>query len=527
MPTPINVQQLRSCLTGYDTELAGYLIQGFSTGFDLCNTSYSINDSVKNQISANQLPDIVDKKINKEIHLGRIKGPFDTPPLNNLVISPLGIRPKKVAGEYRVIHNLSHPYNGGSVNAGIPREAASVQYSDLSVAIQHILHFGQYTFLAKSDIQSAFRIIPIKPDNYHLLGFTWKGKFYYDCCLPMGASSSCAIFEKFSTSLEWMISQQLKTVKVVHVLDDFLFIGPSYQSCLHALKLFKSLCVQLGVPLAPDKTVGPTMILPFLGITLNTETMSAALPPDKVTKFTELIDNFLAVKAVTLKQLQSLNGMLNFACQIILPARAFSRRLYDLSIGLNKPYYRVKMNRQVKADLKVWKAFLANYNYRTFFLEKIWLNSTQLSLYTDAASTVGFGAKFGKHWFADIWPSTCSHYHITILELYPIVLALLIWTSHLANKCLHIYTDNQAVSYILNNFTSKEPTIMNLIRKLVLHCMTNNILIKASYYPGHLNKTADMLSRLQVQQAKEIDLELEETPTGIPPHLQLDRLLTD
>lgn len=48
--------------------------------------------------------------------------------------------------------------------------------------------------MAKTDIEDAFRIIPIHPSDYHLLGFIWEGQFYYDKCLPMGASSSCQIF---------------------------------------------------------------------------------------------------------------------------------------------------------------------------------------------------------------------------------------------------------------------------------------------------------------------------------------------
>ena len=43
--------------------------------------------------------------------------------------------------------------------------------------------------LAKTDIKSAFRIIPIHPNDYPLLGMEWLGRFYYDRCMPMGCSS--------------------------------------------------------------------------------------------------------------------------------------------------------------------------------------------------------------------------------------------------------------------------------------------------------------------------------------------------
>ena len=69
----------------------------------------------KNLASALQHPVIVDNKLEKEISLNRIAGPFPSPPFSNLVISPLGVVPKKAEGEFRLIHHLSYP-EGGSVN---------------------------------------------------------------------------------------------------------------------------------------------------------------------------------------------------------------------------------------------------------------------------------------------------------------------------------------------------------------------------------------------------------------------------
>ena len=55
--------------------------------------------------------------------------------------------------------------------------------------------------MAKTDTDSAYRIIPIHPLDYPLLGFRFQGSYYYDRSLPMDASSSCAILERFSASL--------------------------------------------------------------------------------------------------------------------------------------------------------------------------------------------------------------------------------------------------------------------------------------------------------------------------------------
>ena len=81
------------------------------------------------------------------------------------------------------------------------------------------------SYLAKTEIKSVFRIIPVSPLDYPLLRIKWDNQHYFDRCLAMGLKSSCAIFEKFSTSLEWLAVHYLKVSAVLHILDDFLFIA--------------------------------------------------------------------------------------------------------------------------------------------------------------------------------------------------------------------------------------------------------------------------------------------------------------
>ena len=168
---------------------------------------------------------VVTDKINKELQLGQFSGPYEVSPYLHFVVSPLGVREKKTPSQYRIIHNLSYPYDETSVNAGVPKQSASVTYASISDAAKHVVGMGQHCFLAKTDIKSAFRIVPVHPKDRHLLGFRWQGHLYFDNCLPIGCSSSCRIFETFSSSLEWIITRRLPLVKVVHVQDDFLFIA--------------------------------------------------------------------------------------------------------------------------------------------------------------------------------------------------------------------------------------------------------------------------------------------------------------
>lgn len=80
--------------------------------------------------------------------------------------------------------------------------------------------------MTKTDIKSAFRIILVHPDDHPLQGMKWENRCYYDRYLPMGCSSSCAIFEAFSTALEWIAVHRLGVSSVLQTLDDiFIYCG--------------------------------------------------------------------------------------------------------------------------------------------------------------------------------------------------------------------------------------------------------------------------------------------------------------
>jgi hypothetical protein len=79
------------------------------------------------------------------------------------------------------------------------------------------------------------------------------------------------------------------------------------------------------VPLAEDKTIEPVQILTFLGIEFDTLKMELRLPSEKISEIKITLELFMHVRKVTLRKLQSLIGLLNFACQVIAPGRALSK----------------------------------------------------------------------------------------------------------------------------------------------------------------------------------------------------------
>ena len=516
--TPVKVNRLTHYLSGYPYAKRQYLLNGFTNGFSIqCLLSPSHLES-PNLKSAVDNPSAVNAKLTKEIDAGRIAGPFEFPPFPQFIISPLGLVPKKTPSEFRLIHHLSFP-RGSSVNDGIPRDFSSVHYASTDDAISLIKQLGSGCFMAKTDIASAFRIIPIHPHDFRLLGMKWQGNYYFDRCLQMGCSTSCSIFESFSTALEWIAKKVLGTQAIIHILDDFFIVADTEAACGAQLEKFLTLCDDLGVPIAEGKTMGPFTSLQFAGISLDSITMQASLPDDKLAKCREQLTLCYRRKSVTLRELQSLIGLLNFTCSVIVPGRAFLRRLIDLTKGVRNPRHFIRVTRECKLDIQVWLSFLQQYNGKSFFLPDRWLTSKNLQLYTDSAGSLGYGAVFGRHWFYGSWPEKWKSFNITLLELYPIVIAAEIWGHLMANRCVVFFTDNRALVDIINKQTAKERGVMVLIRHLVLCCLRHNILFRSKHVLGVLNRECDLLSRLQVEEFRHLASRADEQPTAVPQHL--------
>lgn len=258
----------------------------------------------------------------------------------------------------------------------------------------------------------------------------------------------------------------------------------------------------------------------FAGIELDSVLMEARLPLDKLNRCSTLLLEFLRRKKATLREVQSLTGLLNFACSVIVPGRAFSRRLIDLTVGIQCPHHLIRLSKDVKEDLKIWQSFLAKFNGRSFFLEETWYSSTKLDLYTDASGAVGFGAIFGSRWCFGKWPASWSYRNIAILEFYPIVLSLYLWGHAMRNRCALFFTDNESLVHVINKQSSKDKSLMFFVRKLVLICLEYNIVFKAKHIAGVKSRLADSLSRLSVQNFKQLaPSHVDKLPTEIPLHL--------
>ncbi|MES9881498.1 MAG: reverse transcriptase domain-containing protein [Sedimenticola sp.] len=522
MPTPVKSDVLLSHLDGYPPAEVAFLVSGFREGFRI-PVSYDVLPRMcRNHPSATNQYEIVNTKLKRELESGRVIGPFPAP-LPDLVCSPLALIPKKESGHYRLIHDLSYP-KCNSVNMAIDKDYTQVIYDSIDTVIHKVKLKGRHCLMAKCDIQDAYRIVPIHPSDRHLLGFSWTNadnvkEFFMDACLAMGLSLSCQLFNRLSAALQWIVESK-GLASMSHIIDDFFFCGVAVTAeCSSALHSFLEMCSDIGIPIKHEKTTDPCTCLTIYGFEVDSDAMVVRLPIDKVKKIIVELQTMAKRRKVTLHALQSLIGLLNFATACIVPGRCFLRRLYNLTIGVTCPMFYIRLSKEARADLHMWLLFMESFNGKCLFLHDSWISSDSLHLHTDAASTVGFSAVLGKHWFAETWPPEFGQYHINILELFPIVLAVQIWGHKLENHKIMFHSDNEATVHVLNKTTCKDPIMMRLVRRLVLLSMKHNILFRAVHVPGKANKVADFLSRFQFQAAFQCAPQLQRVPLKLPPEM--------
>jgi len=264
----------------------------------------------------------------KEVSRGHTAGPFSSPPLPTLQCSPLGLVPKK-DGSWRIIMDLSSP-RGSSINDFISKEDYTSHYTTFDHALALVSSFGTGALMAKLDLEHAFHLCPVSPSDWDFLSMHWQGKFYVDLRLPFGLRSSPFLFNCLTDAFEWILKHNYAISALMYYLDDYLTVGPpSSPLCASQVDFMVKTADHLGIPLAPNKLEGPTSRLVFLGILIDSNLMECSLPPDKLSELMTELHTWSSQKKCVKRELLSLIGKLNLACQIIPACHIFLQCLID------------------------------------------------------------------------------------------------------------------------------------------------------------------------------------------------------
>ena len=427
-----------------------------------------------------------------------------------------------------------------------------MKYHDLDYAIRNCLKLVELLdcsksekilYLATSDLESAFRILPLSKGAWRWLIMKAKhpisnNLFYFlDKTLPFGSRISCAHFTKVSNAIQHLVEHRAGRSHVVtNYLDDFLFIDLSRVGCNNLVSIFLVICAEIGFPVSMEKTVWAEKQTVFLGMLLLGDTLHVSVPETKRLKAQNMLIYLIDKPKATVKELERLCGLLNFLNRAVVPGRSFTRRMYAKFAGFQytshkeldsvkvrgilKPHHHVKLDQEFKNDCKVWLNFLGNLSavcrpFIDFKLNRF--SADSLFFYTDSSKNplLGFGCIFNRNWTYSQWEKGFVERvdpSIGYLELYAACVGIFLWAPSLRNGRFQIWCDNKSACDMINSGVSKCKNCQYLLKMLALNNLIHNRRVFADYITSKANHLSDKLSRLKIRSFKR------DAPLGINPY---------
>ena len=143
-----------------------------------------------------------------------------------------------------------------------------------------------------------------------------------------------------------------------HYLDDFFVILPPNGDAAQFSEDFDIVCNDCGLKVNHIKDEEGTSV-EFLGIQFDSEKMEVRLPLDKLERARKSVKALLNRRSIPYDELELAVGLLSFSAKVVVPGRAFLRRLYSALFKKRGYYYITAI---IAADLRWWDIFLFKWN---------------------------------------------------------------------------------------------------------------------------------------------------------------------
>lgn len=467
-----------------------FLLRGLTEGFRVVDEGFTPEPvEVDNYKSALDRRDSVENQILEELSEGRYVFVKEKP----VIVSALGALDKS-DNRVRLIHDCSRPF-ARSVNDYVNRKEKMV-YQSVADACSLV---NQGYFMAKIDLRSAYRSVPIHPSNLRFSGIKWQfqgesdPRYMVDTRLMFGSKLAPNIFHRLSQAVRRIFYRHYG-VQLVAYLDDFLVVGRTYEECnRHVLDLI-NLLRRLGFDIAWEKVVSPTQNLTFLGLQLDSISMQISLPESKLASLLDLIEQFLGAKRASKRELERLAGKLSYAAQVVLGGRTYLRRLFTVINSLKLPRHKILLPREFYEDLKWWEACL-----RVFNGKDIIPRPRDLSvMYMDACND-GCGFTWGSDWGYVNWKvdfRVAQDLHINNKEILALLFAVRRWGPSWRGLRVLVGTDNSTAKSVINKLSSSNPVVLRAMQEIFWCSIKFDFLLEAFHVPGVHNELADAVSRV-------------------------------
>lgn len=501
--TKLNIPFWRKELADYhDTTLVDLLEFGFPLEI---HKELPKRAPCKNHVGANLHPESIDRYVEKELQEGATMGPFDKCPFTSTpMFAPLNTAPKKDSSEPRIIQDESYP-RGSSLNDMLSSdrylgELIRLRYpgvDDLVDLIRDAIRRGEpHPAMFKEDLSRAFRQLPVDPGCWHVLGWTWRGKLYFDKVLVMGLKVSPFLCQRVTNAIKFMCEK--RQVPLVNYLDD-MASAQVWHDAFSSHSQLTDVVDESGLVRKDSKRVLPTHTMVFLGVLCDTETLTLLVTEERLLETLELLESWLRRDEASKRDFQVLLGKLHFISTCVRQGRIFVSRLISFMKKLPKEDEH-KIPGEVRKDLFWWYRFLPDYNGVSMMSLQEWSQPDEVFC-TDACLTGCGGWSQDREFFHAEFPKflldnrECS---INALELLTIVVACKLWGRKWKGKRILVQCDNEASVVVTNTGRARDDFLQACLRELAFVTAKFEFEVRAVHIRGVDNRIPDALSRWEL-----------------------------
>ena len=289
---------------------------------------------------------------------------------------------------------------------------------------------------------------------------------------------------------------------LIAVLGYFFAILPLGVNELRYQLEFDLLCDALGLRVNHEKDICDT-IADFCGIELDSIATEARLPPKELDKTRLAVAAALRGPFITHSDLQSLLCFLSFAAKVVVPGRAFLRRLFD-ALRTNTRRHRITID--MRLDLEWWDRLLPAWNG----VQILHTSRAEYQIWTDASGNWGMGGCFLSYpgdspseVLSSRFPTRMASKHINVKEMAAVLIALRRWLHTFGGAHILLHCDKFAVVAGLNK-RSFNDAAMNPFREICKLLAMNDIYLPVKRIPTKSNALANMLSRGQYRKVADL-----------------------
>lgn len=495
LPSQLNVSKWEELLSQSDDdqELLSFIKYGFPLGY---LGPVSDSKGTDNHTSAVNYPTHVSDFIRKEIHLGGVIGPMDSPPFQQWAhVSPLMSRPKKGSEDRRIIIDMTFP-GERSINAylcknsslGIQRDHTLPSVDDV---VKILGEMGPGAYMCTMDVSRAYKNFSSCPLDWPLLAFRWDEKYYCDVTMPFGARSSSCHMQRIANAISEMLSRKGITSRVY--LDDIIIVSPDQESARQHFQVAQTLLHDLGLPESVDKRQPPSTVVTWLGVQINSEHMSLAIPHEKISDAQESVSKAIRCRTISKKHLQSILGKLLHIAKCIRPARLFVSRLLEALRGMTRNFIRVTP--EMRLDLQWFRELAQEWNGIAMIPSDV----PDRVIVVDASGSGIGGYDDTRAYGGAITPVNDPVANISELEAANVVIAVHTFLSkqdrgsHILVKC-----DNLGSVQVFQTGKGRNRVLLECARYLWMAQAMLDLRISYAHIAGECNTIADSLSRLHI-----------------------------